>query len=112
MMAGLPAEFSQPLIRAVEQLVTEHLGRAWRASTARDKGELSYHPATILADGGFSVFAKASAAADGLEQFETELASLRYLAQRGIFTPSAVGARAVAGGAVLVLEALEAVPRG
>jgi protein-ribulosamine 3-kinase len=111
-MAGLPAELTGPLVGAVEQMVSQYLGRRWQAKTARDLSEFSYHPAAILSDGGLSVFVKVSTAANGLEQFETELASLRYLAQRGVRTPTAVGVRATEGGAVLVLEAVTAVERG
>jgi fructosamine-3-kinase len=113
MMAGLPAGFAGPICNGVEQLVSGYRGRPWRAGSARDLADLASHPAAILSDGVFSVFVKVSTAADGPEQFETELASLQLLSQRaGVRTPTAIGALAVEGGAVLVLEALEAEERG
>jgi len=111
-MSQFALALSDPIRQPVEQLVSSHCARRWRATTARDLAEFSSHPAAILSDGGFSVFVKVSTAANGLEQFETELASLRYLAQRGVPTPNALGVLAVPGGAVLVLEAVAAVERG
>jgi len=103
---------SDPLRLPVEQLVSQYCGRPWRARAARDLAEFSSHPAAILSDGGLAVFVKVTMAPNGLEQLETEQASLHYLAQRGVPTPNALGVLAVPGGAVLVLEALEAVERG
>ena len=74
--------------------------------------EFACHPCAILSDGDYAVFAKFSAAANGLEQFEIELARLRLLSERaGVLTPTPIGAMPVTGGSVLVVEAVEAVER-
>ena len=70
------------------------------------------HPCAILSDGSYSVFAKFSEAANGFDQFEVELAGLRLLRERaGILIPTPIGIRAVPGGTILVLEAVQAVDR-
>jgi fructosamine-3-kinase len=82
-------------------------------TSARDLSEFACHPCAILAGQGFAAFAKFSDAPNGLEQFETERQSLATLTGRaGVLTPPAVGALAVEGGALLVLEAMRAVKRG
>lgn len=109
-----------PFRAAVEAAVTRHLARPWAASQCRDMTEFACHPAAIFSDGAYGVFAKYSAAANGREQFEVELAGLRLLAERaGVLTPTPIGivqvqvpAPSVASGTVLVLEAVPAVERG
>jgi protein-ribulosamine 3-kinase len=101
-----------PLRAPVEQLVTEHLGRQWTINSARDMAEFACHPSAILSDGSYSVFAKLSEAANGMEQFEIELAGLRFLAEHtGILIPTPIGILPVTGGSILVLEAVQAVER-
>jgi len=74
--------------------------------------EFACHPSAILSDGSYSVFAKLSEAANGFEQFEIELAGLRLLTERaGVLTPTPIGIVPVAGGSILVLEAVQAVDR-
>jgi fructosamine-3-kinase len=74
--------------------------------------EFASHPAAILSDGSYAVFAKFDDGADGLERFEIELAGLRLLSeQAGVHTPTPIGTLRVAGGSVLVLEAVQAVER-
>jgi protein-ribulosamine 3-kinase len=103
---------SDPIRLPVERLVSDYRGRAWRVTAARDLADYASHPCAILSDGSYSVFVKFSGAANGLEQLEIEQASLRFLSQRArVRTPAAIGALAVDGGAVLVLEALTAVER-
>ena len=104
---------SEPLRTPLEQFVSEHTGRKWTIAEARDMAEFACHPAAILSDGSYSVFAKFSEAANGLEQFEIELAGLRFLSERsGVLIPSPVGILQVAGGSILVLETVQAVERG
>jgi len=104
---------SDPLRLPVEKLVSQYCGRRWRVAAARDLADLASHPAAILTDGVTPVFVKLGTAANALEQFEAERDSLQLLARRaGVRTPNTIGALAVEGGAVLVLEALEAVERG
>jgi protein-ribulosamine 3-kinase len=74
--------------------------------------EFACHHSAILSDGSYSVFAKFSEAANGLEQFEIELAGLRLLSERsGVLTPTPIGIVPVAGGSILVLEVVQAVDR-
>jgi fructosamine-3-kinase len=101
-----------PLRPSVEQIVTEHTGRQWTVKDARDMTEFACHPCAILSDGSYSVFAKFSEAANGLEKFEIELAGLRLLRERsGILTPTPIGIIPVLGGNILVLETVQAVDR-
>ncbi|MFN2291256.1 MAG: fructosamine kinase family protein [Anaerolineae bacterium] len=96
----------------MEQAVSEHTGRPWRVRAARDMADYACHPAAILSDGSFPVFAKLSEAMNGFDQFEVELAGLRLLSERaGVLTPRPVGTLPVEGGTILVLEAVRAVER-
>ena len=101
-----------PLCAAVEQLVSEQIGRKWAVKGVRDMKEFACHPCAILSDGSYSVFAKFSEAANGFEQFEIELAGLRLLSERaGVLTPTPIGIVPAAGGSILVLEAVQVVDR-
>ena len=103
---------SDPLRSPLEQVVSEYLGRQWRIREARDMSDYACHPCAILSDGASSVFAKFSDAANGLDQFEVELAGLRYLHDRaGIRIPTPIGIIPAPGGTILVLEAVQAVER-
>jgi fructosamine-3-kinase len=96
----------------VEQVVSEHIERQWIVKNARDMTEFACHPSAILSDGTYSVFAKLSEATNGFEQFEIELAGLRFLSERsGVLTPIPIGIIPVTGGNILVLEAAQAVDR-
>lgn len=101
-----------PLRLPIEQAVSEYSGRLWKVRHARDLADFACHPASILSDGSFSVFVKFSEAANGREQFEIELAGLRFLAeQTGVRIPTPVEILPVPGGWVLVLEAVQEVAR-
>ena len=108
------ASILHPTLRIrIEQLVSAHTGRKWSVATAHDMTDFASHPCAILSDGGYSVFAKFSDAANGQEQFEIELAGLRFLAAHAsVRTPTPLGVLAVEGGSMLVMEAVEAVERG
>lgn len=67
---------------SVEQAVSEYLGKRWRVKDFKDMHEFSSHPSAILSDGSYAVFVKFSKAANGLEQFEVELAGLKFLSER------------------------------
>jgi protein-ribulosamine 3-kinase len=74
--------------------------------------EFSSHPAAILSGRERAAFAKLSEAAHGIDQFEAELAGLRVLSERaGVLAPAPIGIVPVPGGAMLVLEAADAVAR-
>jgi protein-ribulosamine 3-kinase len=101
-----------PLRLPVEQIVSRHIGRKWRVVDVRDLHDFASHPSAILSDGSYSVFVKLSEAAHGLEQFEVELAGLRFLAERaGVLTPAPIDNVVVEGGVIMVLEAVQAVDR-
>ncbi len=103
---------TDPIRRPVEQLVSAYTGHAWQAQAFQDLIDLASHHCGILSDGTTAVFAKFSPAANGLDQFEVEMAGLRYLAARaGVLVPTPIGAIAVPGGSVLVMEAAQAVER-
>ena len=103
---------ANPLRTSAERVVSERIGRQWTVKQARDMADFACHPSAILSDGSFSVFAKFGEAADGSEQFEVELAGLRFLSERaGVLTPNPIGIIPVAGGAILILEAVQAVDR-
>ncbi len=115
----MPEQFSiTQLVEAslrlpVEQLVSEHLQQGWKINNLRDMADYASHPAAILSDGSYSVFTKFNAAAASFEQFEIELAGLRLLSERsGVLTPTPIGILPLAGGSLLVLEAVQAVERG
>jgi protein-ribulosamine 3-kinase len=96
----------------VEQIVSEHTGKRWTVKEFRDMNEFSSHPSAILSDGSSSVFVKFNTAANALEQFETELASLRLLSQlSGISIPTPIGNLPVEGGVIMVLEEIRAIDR-
>jgi protein-ribulosamine 3-kinase len=97
---------------AVEGLVSAYRSEEWKARDFKDMNEFSSHPSAILSDGSYSVFVKLSNAANGLEQFETELAGLHLLSElAGIQIPTPIGNLPVDGGAIMVLEAIQAVER-
>ncbi len=101
-----------PLRIPVEQLVSRHHEQPWRVKTFSDMNDFASHPSAILSDGTTAVFAKLSEALHGLDQFEVELAGLRYLTERaGVLTPTAIGIVAVPDGVILVLEAVQPVER-
>lgn len=96
----------------VEKAVSEHFGWKWCIQDFKDMHDFASHPSAILSDGKRSVFVKLSEAAHGLDQFEVELAGLQLLSEwAGVLTPSPIGIVPVAGGVIMVLEAVEAVER-
>jgi fructosamine-3-kinase len=109
----VPMKFTDDLLRIpLKQFISEHTGRKWIIKEARDMAEFASHPAAILSDGAFSVFAKFSQAANGIEQFEIELAGLRLLSERsGVLIPTPMGIIPVPGGSILALETVQVVER-
>lgn len=71
-----------PLRIPVEKIVSEYIGREWRVRDVKDLRDFACHQAAIFSDSSYSVFVKLSEAANGLEQFEIELAGLRLLFDR------------------------------
>jgi fructosamine-3-kinase len=96
----------------IEHAVSEYLGGKWTVKQFRDMKDFSSHPSAIFAGDNYSVFVKLNQAANGLEQFETELKSLRLLNQlAGVLTPTPINNVTVEGGVVMVLEAVQSVER-
>jgi len=101
-----------PLRVPVQEAVSEYLGRSWVVQESRDMNDFACHPCAILSDGSCAVFAKFSRAANGLEQFEVELAGLRLLSNlSGVLTPAPIAIVPVECGAIMVLEAIRTVDR-
>jgi fructosamine-3-kinase len=70
------------------------------------------HPAAILSDGAYPVLAKFSDAPDGAHQFEAKRAGLSLLSGlAGILRPTPIGIAPAGGGCILVMEAVQPVPR-
>jgi hypothetical protein len=59
---------------------------------SRDMADFACHPAAILSDGSYTVFAKFSDAANGREQFENVPPLLHGDAQQNNFVSTAMGA--------------------
>jgi protein-ribulosamine 3-kinase len=96
----------------VEQAVSQYLGRKWQVRDVRDFADFASHPALIMSDGLFAVFAKLSEATNGLEQFQLEQAGLKLLTERsGVLTPTSINNIAVEGGWIMLLEAVQAVDK-
>jgi hypothetical protein len=59
--------FALEQLRApVESLVAEHLQRPWVAQHSRDMTEFACHPAAIVSDGTYAVFAKYASTPDAM----------------------------------------------
>jgi len=96
----------------IEQVVSEYTGNPWTIKQFRDMNDFSSHPSAIFSDGAYFVFVKFSKAANGLEQFETELHSLQLLSKlSGVLTPTPIDNVVVESGVIMVLEAVQAVER-
>jgi len=110
---SIPMKLTNDRIRIpLEQFISNQLGRQWSVKISRDLADLACHPAAILSDGTFSVFAKFSDAPNGAEQFEIEVASLRLLAEKsGVLIPAPVGILPADNGYILILEEVRAVER-
>lgn len=97
---------------AVEKIVSDYRGKRWEMKEFRDLNEFSSHPSAILSDGSYSVFVKLSTAANGLEQFELELAGLRLLSeQAGVLIPTPIANLPVENSAVMILEGVPEIDR-
>jgi fructosamine-3-kinase len=101
-----------PFRTLIEEAVSEHTGRQWSLQSFNDRKDYASHPAALLSNGSYSVFAKFSNAANGLEQFEIELAGLEYLSRlSGVSTPMPIGILPVEGGVVMLTESVSSVER-
>jgi fructosamine-3-kinase len=97
---------------SVERCVSHHLGRAWRMVALEDMHDRASHPAAILSDGAYAVFAKLGEEPDAPDQFAQEVAGLRFLAERsGALTPGVIGTIPIPGGVIMILEAIKPIAR-
>ncbi|GIH14138.1 fructosamine kinase family protein [Rugosimonospora africana] len=102
-----------PVVREIERVVSDHLGRRWTASSFTDLDDRASHPCGLLRGQPFSVFAKLHTEADGVRRCVAELRGLDLLRRlAGVTTPEAVGAGTVPvpAGTVLLLEAVPETP--
>jgi protein-ribulosamine 3-kinase len=96
----------------IEDSVSAYLGRTWQVRSAQDMHDAASHPAAVLSDGAYAVFVKLAEGSLAWDRSMQELAGLAYLTQRsGVLTPPGIGTVAVEGGALLILEAVQPVPR-
>jgi fructosamine-3-kinase len=101
---------SDPLRVAIERCVSQHLGHTWRVEAIEDRNDRASHPAAILSNSSYAVFAKSGRGAAAGDQFVQEIAGLRLLTERsGVRTPPVVGAFEVEGAWVMILEAVQGV---
>src|SRR6266508_754207 len=97
----------------VEKVVSEYRGKRWTVNDFRDMNEFSSHASAILSDGSYSGFVKLSTAANGLEQFQIEVAGLQLLSElSGVLIPAPIGNVTVEDGGIMVLEGVQTVERG
>lgn len=100
------------LRKAVEQNVSGYLGKTWHITEAYGKTDAASHPAAVLSDGTFPVFAKVMEGELAWDQLTREVDSLQMLTRlSGVLTPTAVGAVRVEEKALLLLEAVEVLQR-
>lgn len=92
----------------IEQSVSAFLGRAWQVTRTEDKTDAASHPAAILADDAYAVFVKLGEGDLAEDQLTQEVAGLRLLTARsGVLTPLVIGLVPVAGGALVIMEAVQ-----
>jgi fructosamine-3-kinase len=99
--------FGHDLIARIKQSVSHHLGRAWHTSGVFDLKDFACHPAAILTDQKFGVFAKYSDAPDAARQFASEVSRLRYLADYAhVAVPTVIEIVPADHGYIFISEAL------
>jgi len=92
--------------------VGAHLGRGWSVSGLVDLRDRASHPAALLTDGEFEVFAKLALGKNAFVQLQAEAENLRYLTNRtGVLTPRVIAVVLVQEGALMIMEAVVEVPR-
>jgi protein-ribulosamine 3-kinase len=92
----------------IENAVSIHRNREWKAIDARDMSEFACHPCAIISNGAFSVFAKYGDDPNSTAQFQIELDGLRLLSDKaGITTPTVIGIVPTEKGALLIFECLK-----
>lgn len=98
---------------SIEDAVSKNIGREWKIKTEKDFSEFAYHRCAIISDGSFGVFFKYSEAPDAKRQFETEVSGLQTLSKKtGVSTPRPIEILQAERGTILIMQALESIPRG
>ena len=96
----------------IEASVSRYLAREWNASEIKDRAGRSSHPAAVLSDGEFGVFAKLGVGPCAPELFRCEAAGLSAISEMaGVLTPSVIDCLAIPHGALLVLKAVDVIER-
>lgn len=96
----------------LEQRVSAYLGRTWQVKTVVSKHDESSHPAALLADESDAVFVKLNEGKLAVDQLTQEVAGLRLLTREaGVLTPTVIDLLAVDGGALVIMAAVQVVPR-
>ncbi len=114
-MGGVHPLLDPPVVTAVEEAVSAHLGRRWRREAFTGLDDLASHPCGILRGPGLSVFAKLNSEPTGPDMFDAELRGLALLTGlAGVATPAVVGTGVVRvpSGVVFVVEAQAGRGRG
>lgn len=111
-------EIKHPLLAApicdyLIDLVSEIRGADWQIEQIRNLNDRACHPAAIVSDAKYAVFAKLSNDANGYEQFCIEKARLALLADlAGVRIPKILAIETIAGQSLMVMQAEEEIPRG
>ena len=94
----------------IEAGVSTYLGRDWYIREIQDQAERAAHPAAVLSDGEFQVFAKLGRGSNAPEQFRCETVGLSTMSElAGVLTPTVVDFVLIPHGAILVLKSVKMV---
>jgi len=103
------------VLTALQEVVSAHLGRAWRCEVFSELDDLASHPCGVLRGQDVGVFAKLSTESAGPAMFGAELQGMALLHRvAGVPTPAAVGTGVVQvpSGVVILVEGLQGRHRG
>ena len=96
----------------IEASVSRYLGREWHVSEVQDQAGRSSHPAAVLSDGEFGVFAKLGVGPCAAELFRCEAAGLSAISEMaGVLTPAVLDCLTIPNGALMVLKAVDVIER-
>lgn len=96
----------------IEASVSRYLGREWHVHEVQDQASRSSHPAAVLSDGEFGVFAKLGVGPGAAELFRCEAAGLSAISEMaGVLTPEVVDCLTIPHGRLLVLKAVDVIER-
>ena len=96
----------------IQASVSRYLGREWNVTEIQNHAERSSHPAAVLSDGEFGVFAKLGTGSCAAEMFRCEAAGLSAISEMaGVLTPAVVDCLSIPHGGLLVLIAVDVIER-